>query len=597
MEIEDVNTSGPTKRSKNPAQWIANAAKVARSAGEAYTSREGKDFAAKVMKPGCGKSCKFACHVKVTEEDRQKVRDAYYKRPSQELKWGFIRLNVKERSPQKVKDKDNPTRKTSRQYYFTLKGKEVRVCQSMFLNTLVISDKVVRTACSKLSDGGKYSPDKRGGRKGNLKSEAVVKSISDHIASFPRVASHYCRANSSCQYLEAKVDSVANMHRLYAEWMREHKPEQKQATLRQYTDHFNTLNLKFHKPRKDQCDICFAWKINSVEKSEEEQKKYEFHILQKDLAQALKKKDREEVAPSQPNTSVCAFDLQKVLLVPHCEASAVYYKRKITVYNFTIYDMGRHEGFCYVWHEGIGKKGANEMASYVFSFIEKRAQQGVTSFIFYSDNCSGQNKNRFLYAMYLLASAKFNVKILHRYLVAGHTQNEADGMHALIERKSKKEDIYTPEQWCKIMEGAKVRGKPYEVKRIQQQDLLDFHPLVEKNMSWPSTVKWLEISELEVNSGNLWHLNIKYDFSDFEAITVNTKRQRAGHPLCLKNYKPPQAYRAPLPVTKLKKKDLDEMCDRSKVIPAEYVPFFKSFAVQGQDEVEEGEVVDDFYEG
>lgn len=95
--------------------------------------------------------------------------------------------------------------------------------------------------------------------------------------------------------------------------------------------------------------------------------------------------------------------------------------------------MGRYEGHCYLWTEDIGKRGANEIASFVMNFIEMKSEQGVKIFIFYSDNCTG--RNRFVFAMYALAASKYDVKIIHRFLEKGHTQNEGDSLHACIEKK------------------------------------------------------------------------------------------------------------------------------------------------------------------
>lgn len=130
------------------------------------------------------------------------------------------------------------------------------VCPTMFLNTLVISDYMVGTAISR----NPVSPDHRGGKRKNcMIPESVRQSISDHIALFPRVASHYCRADTNFEYLETSVKSVSNMYRLYVEWMKG-KEGERVATLRQYEDD-NKHRIKFFQPRKDRCDICVAYEI------------------------------------------------------------------------------------------------------------------------------------------------------------------------------------------------------------------------------------------------------------------------------------------------------------------------------------------------
>lgn len=103
---------------------------------------------------------------------------------------------------------------------------------------------------------------------------------------------------------------------------------------------------------------------------------------------------------------------------------------KLSVFNFTIFNTGCEEGHSYVLTEDIGRKGSNNFASFVFDSIGKMSKRNVKKFIFYSDNCAGQNRNRFVYSMYALAARIYNVEITHRFLEKGHTQNESDSMHA-----------------------------------------------------------------------------------------------------------------------------------------------------------------------
>ena len=74
--------------------------------------------------------------------------------------------------------------------------------------------------------------------------------------------------------------------------------------------------------------------------------------------------------------------------------------------------------------------------------------------------------------MYMHASAIRSLpveRISHYYLEAGHTQNEGDSMHAVIERASKHVNIYTPMQWYTLASSAKWEplqshrnGRPHE---------------------------------------------------------------------------------------------------------------------------------------
>ena len=49
--------------------------------------------------------------------------------------------------------------------------------------------------------------------------------------------------------------------------------------------------------------------------------------------------------------SVWTADVQAVLICPKTQASAMYYKTKLQVHNFTCFNLGNKEGYCYPWEE------------------------------------------------------------------------------------------------------------------------------------------------------------------------------------------------------------------------------------------------------
>jgi len=72
----------------------------------------------------------------------------------------------------------------------------------------------------------------------------------------------------------------------------------------------------------------------------------------------------------------------------------LYYKRKLATYNLTVFDGVRRKAKCFVWHEGEGKRGTNEVASCIEEFIQEHCNEhpNTKEFVFYSDNCYGPNK-------------------------------------------------------------------------------------------------------------------------------------------------------------------------------------------------------------
>jgi hypothetical protein len=63
--------------------------------------------------------------------------------------------------------------------------------------------------------------------------------------------------------------------------------------------------------------------------------------------------------------------------------------------------------------------------------------------------------------------------ITHNFLETGHTQNENDAVHAVIECSARNAVIYTPEQWSAIVRTARP-SKPYQVKDMQPSNFFNF---------------------------------------------------------------------------------------------------------------------------
>lgn len=121
---------------------------------------------------------------------------------------------------------------------------------------------------------------------------------------------------------------------------------------------------------------------------------------------------------SKNDKTVCTlnFDMQKILTTPRADIGPLYYMSKLNVWNFSFFDLENHEGACYLWDETIGKRGSNEIASFLMIYLTTKitALPDIRYFQMYSDNCSGQNKNKNVFSMLIKIALKYNVKISHR---------------------------------------------------------------------------------------------------------------------------------------------------------------------------------------
>lgn len=572
------------KRQRNPEKWQRNVIKAAVNAGLEYKSATTNKYVpARIMQRTCGPGCRFKCEQKIKEEDRKKFFEQFWSIQDHSKKYDFIIRYVTEKSSlEKGNDDVENKRNYTRTYSISSRTEDIVVCKTMFLNTLDISKRMVTTVLGKLRKGEQCLTDKRGKFKNqpNTLNEEKTASVKEHINLFPRVPSHYTRKDSSREYLEENL-SLSIMYNLYTEWAKEN--DKNVATKHYYSDIFNNnFNIGFFKPKKDQCDVCEGYTNATNEDKVQLENTYKFHCVNKEKSRQLKDDDKKE-ASKNPQTSVICFDFQKILSTPKTEASCLYYKRKLSVYNFTIYDVVRHEGFCYVWTENDAKKGANEVSSCLLHYIQKKVEDGVNNFSLWSDNCGGQNRNTIVFAMLVYASAKYNITIRHNFLESGHTQNEGDAVHAAIERHAKGRKIYTPDEWCEIIRGAKIKNPKYEVIRVSYGMIYDFKQL-SLNLNWNKVIikkgrksseaigvsKWKQVM---VVSGSENQLKYKKAYEDnYETLITRIDKNHVN----VKKYTLKKAYTAVQGIKKAKIKDLQTLCKKN-IIPAQFHVYYNLF--------------------
>lgn len=145
--------------------------------------------------------------------------------------------------------------------------------------------------------------------------------------------------------------------------------------------------MGFFNPRKDQCDICIGHKEGHIS-----QVIHEEHIADKERSRHFKYVDKVLACENRETMRVLTMDLQQLLLCPKSFSSAVYYKRKLAVHNFTMFDLASKEGYCYVWHEGEGGLESDEFASLIVAHL-RTLPDTFESVILWSDGCTYQNRN------------------------------------------------------------------------------------------------------------------------------------------------------------------------------------------------------------
>uniref|UniRef100_A0A2H1VPK2 SFRICE_014554 n=1 Tax=Spodoptera frugiperda TaxID=7108 RepID=A0A2H1VPK2_SPOFR len=175
------------------------------------------------------------------------------------------------------------------------------------------------------------------------------------------------------------------------------------------------------------------------------------------------------------------------------DSSSFYYKTKLNCLNFTIVELlkkrdknqeenteSKHKRdigaygdvYSFFWDETQGKRGSSEIGSCLLKYLEilNAKHQGQAIHVtFYSDNCCGQNKNKYVACL---------------YSYAGHTQNEGDNVHSLIEkeiqRNKKAGPIHAPCQYVTLIKNSRKNGKPLIVQELTYDFFWDLKMFQEK---------------------------------------------------------------------------------------------------------------------
>ncbi|XP_071643050.1 uncharacterized protein, partial [Temnothorax longispinosus] len=277
------------------------------------------------MGVGCF-SCRYKCSERITLMERQKFFNEFWQMGDHNRQWDYIDKSITTiQHRDQSNDGKQRKRGIARQYSLIVQTRIIKVCQTMFLATFGISNKWLESIQKKknLSSTGQIIiADGRGkhlNRPKRIQAE-ITNSVKNHIESFPKVDSHYCRASTRREYLSSDL-SINKMYRKYTEDMKE-SGQLEVASKHHYRDVFcNEYNLSFHKPKKDQCDQCTAFKNLSVGEKLIAQKEQDEHLRNKDFARNCMKEDKQ--AAVNDSTICCAsFELQKILNVPCAESSA-----------------------------------------------------------------------------------------------------------------------------------------------------------------------------------------------------------------------------------------------------------------------------------
>lgn len=573
--LDDSTGAIKVKRARkgqgNKQSWTKNTLKRKRMRGQEYASIKRTKNDDKVMEKRQPRTLKRRCNSTrctiraggkqcndILEADRQKIFDSFWKLSWDEKKMFVITMvTLKSAS---VRNEASSRRTNTLQYTLRVNSESKVVCKIMFCNTLDLGEWSVLNWVKATPSSGeiaipkKCKPPKRVIPTNAKKAAHII----DFLTALPKMPSHYCRESTSFEYLDVNYTTWAEVYLDFEQYIISLLVDKKEkSTYKSFLDTVHKTNMRLYRPKKDQCDLCFAYKNKNI--GEEE---YSKHIEAKDRARKEKAEDKARCLNGE--LQMVTVDLQAVQNVPKIAAGAVYFKLKLSVHQFTIYNEKDKSVVCYVWHEGEGGMDANIFASCLIDYLEK-LEDKTKPIIIYSDGCSAQNRNCTLANALLNFASMYNIDIFQKYLIVGHTQMECDSVHATIEHKKKQKELYVPADFNRIIVEAR-RAQPYVVRYLDHTFFNDFSSIGYLKSIRPGTKKGdpcvVNLRALRYNNEGAWY---KLNFDDpWSNMPHRVTRRPQGTSVA-------KLYKERLPITKRKYEDLQDL---KRLLPVDYHSFY-----------------------
>lgn len=292
------------------------------------------------------------------------------------------------------------------------------------------------------------------------------------------------------------------------------------------------------------------------------------HIKRKE--QARKEKETDKLSAIEGKCHVFTQDVQAVKLAPYLQASAIYYKTKLCVHNFTMYNLSTHEAVCYWFDECNASLEASVFASCIVDKLQSILNRKLLPVILFSDGCCAQNRNAILSNALLRLAIDKQIIITQKYLEKGHTQMECDSVHSAIECKLKGKEIYLPLQYTNIAKTARTSPMPYDCRTLDYSFFTDFSTnLIYKTIRPGKKTNDPTVTDLRVlvykPDGTIWY-KLNFD-DDLQILPCRPQKLTNIEPLNML----PKLYTAKIPISQRKYKDLQDL---KAVLPANSHSFY-----------------------
>ena len=253
--------------------------------------------------------------------------------------------------------------------------------------------------------------------------------IRQHINSYNPSISHYSRGNAPSRRYLNPDNTVKQM------WVDFAEKNPAGGGYQIYFNVFQEVNIGFSRPSADDCEICLIYEehINNEDVNGDvlkqgrrpynedmnedvlkqgrsdnallgqeinvQHEKMSCNICVSHAAHRQKYTDArfEYQREKDPEAVYFTADMQKVIVLPKLTTKAQFFVSRLVTFNETFASMNSEfPDYCILWHEAISGRNACDVASYM-KLSEIIVQQDSRDVVIWADNCSGQNKNWFLF--------------------------------------------------------------------------------------------------------------------------------------------------------------------------------------------------------
>lgn len=426
------------------------------------------------MSSFCQKSALRHCNM-FTEDQRALLFEGFWKMSWSQKQLYICNLmeenNVKQRRTMGEESRRNNSLKF---FLKTLDGKNVQVCRRFFLSTFGLKQKMVKSWFKNSKEFGLrenatvVQKRKNVSREKSAFHQAVLNRkirLLSFLIEYPKLESHYCRKHTEKEYFETEHRTLIDLYNQYVAVCLEENSIPLSFPV--FSGTLKNLNFSLFKPRKDQCDACIAHKVGNSDISE-------FNLHRKNVDRAAEEKKIDVKAAKLGLIILLCMDTEAVVLCPRLLASAQYYKSKLQLHNFTIYDILSHDSTNYIWDETEGDLQSSSFTSIVIHHLEQLLTSTSLPVTIYSDGCGYQNRNVILSNALRLLAMKHSRNITQKFLEVGHTHMECDSTHACIERKYRDMTFNLPSDFVKAVKEARDKPFPYAVKHLTHDFFLSY---------------------------------------------------------------------------------------------------------------------------